>query len=74
MKKCLLAIVVTACLSFGSQASASHVSITEATTTVKVVAPETEAVAARSGPVRNILRGLIELERRKNAWLRRTFG
>lgn len=78
MKKLLLAAFVAAALSIGSQASASPTPLiqpptTHATLPAVAIAPQSDAVAARSGPIRNLLRGLIELERRKNAWLRRRF-
>ena len=73
MKKFLTAAVVAACLSIGSVASASQAPTPKVVPQARVVfASDTDAVAARQ-PLRNILRGLIELERRKNAMLRRIF-
>ncbi len=79
MKKFFLAAFVATALSIGSQASASPTPFTKSPTAhdatpVVAITPESDAIAARSGPIRNLLRGLIELERRKNAWLRRTFS
>ena len=71
MRNMLLAAVVAATLSIGTQASASPAPLKEAPV---VATPDVDVVAARRGPIRNILRGLIEMERRKNAWLRRTFS
>ena len=72
MKKLLIVAVTVAALSFGGQVSAEESAPTKAPETPQVLVETDHAVAAR-GPIRNLLRGLLELERRKNAWLRRTF-
>ena len=74
MKKLLIVAVTAAALSFGGQANAEEASPAKAPTAPDVVTlDETDALIANRGPIRNLLRGLLELERRKNAWLRRTF-
>ncbi len=73
MKKLLLAVVVAGMLMFSADANASTAPIQKVDISAEVQQPTADAVAARRGPIRGILRGLIDLERRKNAWLRRTF-
>ena len=73
MKKLLMAAVVAAAMMFASDVSASPTPIAKVDVSNTVAQPEIDAVAARRGPVRAILGRLLELERRKNAWLRRTF-
>ena len=71
MEKILIVVVAAAALLIGSQASASQTSGAEVEKTrPTVVAPMVDQIAARRGP--GILRRLMEVERRKNAWLRRT--
>ena len=73
MKKVLIAAIAAVALSIGSEASASQTPTHQADAPKQVtVAPESDAIAARRGS-RGIFRRLLELERRKNAWLRRTF-
>ncbi len=73
MKRILIAVLAASALSIGSQASASQPSthLVDAPKQV-VAAPEMDAIAARRKSP-SVLRRLLELERRKNAWLRRTF-
>jgi hypothetical protein len=59
MKRALVLVAVVAALALSSNASASQ---------ARSARPEMNA--ARKGPVAK----LIELERRKNEWLRQTFG
>jgi hypothetical protein len=74
MRKFLIAAVAAAALSIGGEASASQApTVPMETPQQLVVTPKSDQLAARSGPLRNLLRGLIELERRKNAMLRRVF-
>jgi hypothetical protein len=73
MKKILIAAVAAAVLSIGSEASASQPSTHQVDVPKQmVVAPESDTIAARRRSP-GVLRRLLELERRKNAWLRRTF-
>ena len=73
MKKILIAVIAAAVLSIGSEASASQVPAHQVDAPQQVtVAPESDAIAARRRS-RGFFRRLLELERRKNAWLRRTF-
>ncbi len=74
MRKFLIAVAAATALSIGSEASASQAPTVQIDTPQQFsVAPKSDEIAARSGPLRNVLRGLIELERRKNAMLRRVF-
>ncbi len=73
MKKSLFAIVAAAALSLGSEALAAQPSTPQVDAPQQVtVAPQTDTIAAR-GRSRGVFGRLLELERRKNAWLRRTF-
>jgi hypothetical protein len=73
VKKILIAVIAAAVLSIGSEASASQVPTHQVDVPQQVtVAPESDAIAARRRS-RGFFRRLLELERRKNAWLRRTF-
>lgn len=73
VKKILIAAIAAAVLSIGSEASASQISTDQVNAPQQVtVAPESDTIASRRRS-RGVLRRLLELERRKNAWLRRTF-
>ncbi|NND98365.1 MAG: hypothetical protein HKN47_13670 [Pirellulaceae bacterium] len=74
MKKLLIATVAAAALTVGSTASASEAPAVPVQIPTQVVVDlDTNAVAARRVRVFGIFGRLIELERRKNAWLRRAF-
>ncbi len=80
MRKFLVAVAAAGMISFASSADAQEL---EAPTPVPMAAPAQVVQSApmstrstrsvRSNRRGGLLSGLVDLERRKNAWLRRTF-
>lgn len=68
MKKILIALVAALAISFASDASAANAPIAKE---AQIAAPAANVIAAKRR--QGIFSKLIELERKKNAWLRRTF-
>ncbi len=79
MKKFLVAVAVAGMISFASSADAQE-PVAQAPVPMAAPAPVVQSApmyqstrTVRSNRRGGLLSGLVELERRKNAWLRRTF-
>jgi hypothetical protein len=68
MKKILIALVAALAISFAGQASAADAHVANE---AQIAAPAANMIAAKRR--KGIFSKLIELERKKNAWLRKTF-